>query len=308
MQHCDCHGKELHAVCRSGWLEESSFERSTRSGCVQGASGISIEAFEPSGNRKIPVRAVVKNGVALLASSYILVLSACGKSGGVEMGSMSNPGQVPQEVVRIISAIDMGDMQALRDLLQSGANATPPGSPLSPIHAAITHFDKGQLICDSAALNLLLEHGADPNFIDQYSKFSPIEDALAMGDMNCAELLRDAGARLDKPGLTGQSIMGFAVKGAIRTKNLGILRHVPSWGVDPNVTAGASGQTALFDAAATPGGEFAFRELIKVGVDPCIRDSTGMLASNRAQNLARSLKGTAELHSQEFLRLCGTRY
>lgn len=243
----------------------------------------------------------MRSGTALLASFYTFLISACGNGGGLETGSKSGSAKAPQDVVRIISAIDSGDLQALRNLLQGGANPTPQGSPLSPIHAAITHFESGQLICDSEALKMLLEYGADPNFVDQYSRFSPLEDALWMGDMNCAELLRDAGARLDRPGLTGQSILGFAVKGAIRTKNLEILSHVLTWGVDPNVTTATGGQTALFEAAATPGGEFTFRELIRIGADPCIRDSTGMLASERAVNLARSLKGVAASHSQDFL-------
>jgi ankyrin repeat protein len=244
---------------------------------------------------------IVRSGMAMPVCAMIHLLAACGQSGGISMGASTASDKVPQEVVRIIDAIDNGDMQSLKSMLDSGVNPTPPSSPLSPIHAAITHFDKGQLLCNQDALKLLLEHGADPNFIDHDSGFSPLEDALQMGEMVCVELLRNAGARIDKQGLSGDPILEFAVRGAIRTNDMGILRHVLSWNVDVNERSGVRKQTVLFTAAATPGGEFAFKELLKHGADPCIQDSSGMLPSERAQSLARNLKGVAKSHSQEFL-------
>lgn len=93
---------------------------------------------------------------------------------------MNQASTVPQGVIDIIHAIDAGDLSKLESLLEGGAAPTPKGSPLSPIHAAVTHFHEGQLVCDSRALKLLLEHGADPNFVDQHSGFSALEDVLAM--------------------------------------------------------------------------------------------------------------------------------
>jgi hypothetical protein len=209
---------------------------------------------------------------------------------------------VPQDVVEIINAIDMGDQTRLRALLENGAIPTPDGSPISPIRAAITHFANGALICDTKAMKLLLEHGANPNFIDQYSGFAPLEEALSMGEMECITLLRNAGASIDTHGKSGQSLMQFAVKGAERSGDIALLQLVVSWGVSPN--AGIGGQdgrsfTALHEAAwiLPPAKQEAIvAELLRLGTDPCIRDE-GQTALDVAENLKRSPTAQASLRA-----------
>lgn len=221
-----------------------------------------------------------------------LFLSGCGRSESQGItDSMNQASAVPQGVIDIIHAIDAGNVPKLKSLLEGGAIPTPKESPLSPIHAAATHLRDGKLVCDSEALKLLLEHGADPNFIDQYSGFSALEDVLAMGDVECARLLKDAGADVNQRGKSGQSILQFAVKGAIRTGNTNILRLVLSWGVDPNVLSGGRANTALHEAVwATPGQEVApaVEELLRSGANPCIADSAGDTALDLATYLKRS--------------------
>lgn len=198
---------------------------------------------------------------------------------------------VPQGVIDIIHAIDAGDISKLNSLLEGGVTPTPKGSPLSPIHAAATHFSEGELVCDSRALQLLLEHGADPDFVDRYSGFSPLEDVLAMGDVECARLVKEAGADVNQHGQSGQSILQFAVKGALRTGNTNILKLVLSWGVDPNVLSDGRAVTALHEAVwATPGQDLTpvVDELLRSGTDPCIADRTGSTPLDLATNLKRS--------------------
>src|SRR5262245_46227041 len=184
--------------------------------------------------------------------------------------------EVPQDVIQIIDAIDKSDEARLRMLLENGANPTPAGSQLSPIRAATTHFSGGKLVCDTKAMKLLLDHGANPNFIDQYSGFAPLEEALAMGEMECIRLLRNAGASIDTHGSSGQSLLQFAVKGVERTGDVSLLQLVVSWGVSPNVGAGdADGRsfTALHEAAwikINPEIQDAVvAELLRLGTDPC---------------------------------------
>ncbi len=228
-----------------------------------------------------------------LAAALILGLLVSGGRENDGMWNLSNMSQangVPRGVIEIIRAIDAGDLSKLKDLLEGGANPTPKGSPLSPLRAAITHFENGQLVCDDAALKLLLNHKADPNFVDQYSGFSALENALSMGDIRCATLLREAGASINQRGHSGQSTLQFAVKGALRTGDIGILKLVLSWGVDPNVLGGGD-YTALHQAAwPTPGQDATpvVAELLRSGVDPCIVNKRGQRALDLAMNLESS--------------------
>jgi ankyrin repeat protein len=212
------------------------------------------------------------------------VLLACSVADG-SFVNLSTPKvfeRAPDDVVSLVNAIDRNDMRELETLLESGARATPPGSPLSPIHAAITHFSNGRLFCNMAALDLLLKHGADPNFIDNYTGFAPLEEALAMGDLDCARSLRKAGSDPNIRGRSGQSILQFAVKGAVRTNDTALLGMVLDWGVDRNVLSYPVRWTALHVAAAIPNAEFVVADLLARGVDPCIKDQYGITARDVA--------------------------
>jgi ankyrin repeat protein len=228
----------------------------------------------------------------LVLLSIGFLLPGCGRS--ESLGIADNMNQTTaafQGVIDIIHAIDTGDVSKLKSLLDGGATPTPEGSPLSPIHAAATHLRAGRLVCDSAALKLLLEHGANPNFVDQDSGFSPLEDVLAMGDTECALLLKEAGADVNQHGKSGQSILQFAVKGAIRSGSVDILKLVLSWGVDPNVLSGGRTNSALHEAVwATPGQDVVpvVEELLRSGADPCITNRTGDTALDVATYLKRS--------------------
>lgn len=221
-----------------------------------------------------------------------LILSGCGRVQSSQVtDTMSQSQKVPGSVIEIIRAIDTADISKLKSVLEGGANPTPEGSPLSPIHAAITHLREGRLVCDLTALKLLLDHGASPDFIDQHSGFSPLEDALAMGDDECARLLKEAGASIHRHGLSGQTLLQFAVKGAIRTGNTNILKLVLSWGVDPNVLSSGRANTALHEAAWANSAQDAapiVAELLRNGADPCISDSEGDTALDLARYLNRS--------------------
>ncbi len=189
---------------------------------------------------------------------------------------------VPKDVLDIIHAVDAGDHAELERLLKAGATPTPAGSPLSPLHAAATHFGDGKLGCDSAALKLLLDHGADPNFVDPDSGESPLEEVLSFGDVGCARLLKAAGANINRHGKSGQSMLVFAVKGAVHVSDTSVVRLVLSWGANPNALDGdGTAYTALHEAANTTPGQDAGPvtiELLQAGADPCIVDRAGATA------------------------------
>ena len=193
-------------------------------------------------------------------------------------------GNVPADVVKIINAVDAADYLTLEHLLSSGAKPTPAGSPLSPLHAAITHFSDGKLVCDLRTLKLLLDHGADPNFVDRDSGFTALEDALALGDVTCTTLLTKAGASTQSPDQRKESLLEFAVRGAIHTDRIDILQLVLSWGVDPNTQSGERRWTALHEAVWW-NNELTVRELLRSGADPCIADSTKQIPLDIAINL-----------------------
>ncbi len=211
--------------------------------------------------------------------------------------SKPSGGDVPNDVIEIIHAIDMGDEARLRTLLENGAIPTPAASPLSPIHAAITHFSDGKLVCDTKTIRLLLDHGANPNFIDRDSGFAPLEEALSMGEMECITLLRTAGASIDTHGESGQSLMQFAVKGVERSGDKALLQLVMSWGVSVNVRGRTF--TALHEAAwiNTPQiAEYVVAELLRLGADPCI-DSDGQTPLDIAISLKRPANVQFQLRS-----------
>lgn len=212
--------------------------------------------------------------------SVALILAGCGSS-------VSQDSKLPADVAQIIDAIDKGDNSGLKRLLEHGANPTPKNSPLSPLHAAITHFQDGQLICDSVALKLLLANGADPNFVDQDSGSAPLEDALEMGNIDCASALKDAGARIDSLDPKKPSILDSAVMGAVRTDDTGVLKLALSWGIDPNIQGKGRRGTALHEAVFWKKDQV-IAELLRNGVDPCIADSSGETPLDMAINLKRS--------------------
>ena len=209
-----------------------------------------------------------------------LVFSGCGNS-------VSQANKLPPDVAKIIDAIDKGDTSRLKSLLEAGAEPTPRNSPLSPLHAAITHFHDGQLMCNSVALKLLLENGADPNFVDQDSGFAPLEDGLQMGDIECAKALKHAGARIDSPDPKKPSILDSAVMGAVRTNDTRVLELALSWGIDPNKQSRGRSGTPLHEAVFWKKDQVV-DELLRNGVDPCIADASGQTPLDMAINLKRS--------------------
>lgn len=258
--------------------------------------------------RRARVMADVRRPCSGMKSRRPLVLSLIAATLSCVGCSKVSAPAVPNDVVEIINAIDEGELARLQLLLDKGAAPTPIGSPLSPIHAAITHFANGKLVCDTKAIQLLLAHGANPNFIDQYSGFAPLEEALSMGETECIMLLKNAGANINVHGTSGQSLLQFAVKGVERSGDISLLQLVTSWGVSPNVGVGrAEGRsfTALHEAAWINNNpqiqDLVVAELLRLGTDPCIRDR-GQTALDIAENLERSPVAQAKLKSA--MRAC----
>lgn len=242
------------------------------------------------------ISAVLMLGIALVGCDEIAA-------------AVSPATRVPQDVISIIHAIDAGDRSELRHLLEAGAMPTPEGSPLSPLRAAITHFRDGALVCDPTALKLMLDHGADPNFVDAYSGFAPLESALSIGDIECAGLLKAAGADVNRHGTSGQTMLDFAVKGVLRTGDTGVVKLVFSWGVNPNVRgAHKYAGTGLHEAVGSNWGAVdegpLIAELLRSGTDPCFVDAGGSTALDLAIERKRP---AIESMLAEAMRTCPKR-
>lgn len=227
-----------------------------------------------------------------LACSALAASLLCGCGGPEDRAALDG-------VIEIIHAIDAGDHRQLEALLERSVKPTPIGSPLSPLRAAITHFEGGRLYCDQQALELLLRHGANPNFLDPQSGFTALESATSMGEVGCMRALKAAGANPLERGKSGQSILGFAVKGAARAKSNDPLILVLSWGIDPN-TRSAGGSTAFHEAVwNTAYGDSSqiIGELLARGADPCIADDRGQTPYDMAKNLRRPARNLGSLRA-----------
>jgi hypothetical protein len=128
---------------------------------------------------------------------------------------------------------------------------------------------------DIETLELLLEQGSDPNFIDQFG--TALGNAIR-GNIDIVRLLLDWGA---DPNLSDQ--FGTVLKDAALYGNIDIIRLLLDRGVDPNIRTD-NGYTALMGAVTILDTDMV-RLLLDRGADPNIRTNTGytalMLAINR---------------------------
>jgi ankyrin repeat protein len=193
--------------------------------------------------------------------------------------------QYSSDVTPLLAAVGAGDVEQVRALLRDGAKPDDPAAGRSPLIQAMTLRDGPAMRCNLPIVRLLLEHGADPNRPDPRIGSLPLLTAFAVGDIECAQALRNAGAPIDSRDGGGHTILFFAVDTASRSGDMSIIDVALTWGIDKNDQSG-DGFTALHDAVWTQN-PAVVQGLLQRGVDPCIKNKIDQTPLAMAINLKR---------------------
>jgi uncharacterized protein len=193
--------------------------------------------------------------------------------------------QYSSDVTPLLAAVGTGDVEQVRALLRDGAKPDDPAAGRSPLIQAMTLRDGRAMRCDLPIVHLLLEHGADPNRPDPRIGSLPLLTAFAVGDIECAQALRNAGAPVDSRDSGGHTILFSAVGTASKSGDMSIIDVALKWGIDKNDQS-ADGFTALHDAVWDQSSAVV-QGLLQRGVDPCIKNKIGQTPLAMAINLNR---------------------
>ncbi|XP_013384855.1 ankyrin repeat and protein kinase domain-containing protein 1-like [Lingula anatina] len=175
--------------------------------------------------------------------------------------------------VDLFKAAKKGDMQRLTNLLRDGTLDVNKidllGGACTPLHMAAQH---GATQC----VQLLLQHGADPNIQDWRGR-TPLHWAVELGATQCVQLLLQHGADPNIQDGEGSKPLHMAARqDATQCLQL-LLQH----GADPNIQSKSIGrQTLLMGAgrrsplhwAAQRGATQCIQLLLQHGADPNIQD------------------------------------
>jgi ankyrin repeat protein len=141
------------------------------------------------------------------------------------------------------------------------------------------------LQCNLPILRLLLRYGADPNRADPRIGSLPLLTAFAVGDVPCAEALRDAGAAANSRDKGGHTILNSAVGAAARSGDVSIIDVAIKWGIDINIQSD-DGYTALHEAVRIMSVSV-IKALLLRGADACIKNKLDQTPLEMAISLRR---------------------
>jgi ankyrin repeat protein len=178
--------------------------------------------------------------------------------------------QYSSDVTPLLVAVAAGDVEQVRVLLSEGAKPDDPAAGRSPLIQAITLRDGHAMRCDLPIVRLLLEHGADPNRPDARIGSLPLLTAFAVGNIECAQALRNAGAPVNSRDSGGHTILFSAVGTASRSGDMSLIDVALKWGIDKNDQS-ADGFTALHYAVWNQS-PAVVKALLQRGVDPCVKN------------------------------------
>jgi len=127
----------------------------------------------------------------------------------------------------LVKAVHSGDLAQTRELLSQGANPNArdpdPARGFSVLISSLEHLE---------ILNLLLDHGADPNMSDG-NGLSPLSYAVDLATLTGPEPFKRlvaAGARLDERGPRGETTLHYAANGG----DLEVVKFLLEQGMDVN--------------------------------------------------------------------------
>ena len=201
----------------------------------------------------------------------------------------------------LVGAADLGDLQAVQELLAAGADPNEGVDGLPPLYIAIMSSKKNR----HAIILELLDAGADPNFVLVYGdhrttvlgivtrqdELDLVQDLLAAGaDPNAGDtmftavdtdgpnhlaILREllaANGDPNKRHMYGNVVFINAVA-AFKEGRLTVIQELLAAGADPNIRD-RGGATALTMAAIWQNVPV-IRELLEWGADPTLADNYG---------------------------------
>ena len=193
----------------------------------------------------------------------------------------------------IHEAVDAGDLNAVRQFLESGADVQEldsRGAPPLHVAAASGHLQIAQLLVESGAdVNFLIEEGG-----------TPLMSAASCLQPQIIEFLLFKGGQPNKKGADGRFPLAYAFQPPFLAvdKQLRCIQLLLAAGAEINDRTDF-GSTPLMNAAWY-GNKEAVEELLRNGADPLLEDNKGrtaaMLAFERGHDeLAKLLKNHADL-------------
>ena len=216
------------------------------------------------------IRAVLRR--RLLAGA-LLVGALAGGGGAGSAGVAAAPAAAP-----VADAAQAGDLDAVRALLQAGADANAAhGDGTSALHWAA---ERG----DAAMVEALLHAGAAVDAVTRIGHYTPLHAASTGGHAAVVERLVAAGAGVSAAArTTGATPLHLAAAAGNADTVAVLLDH----GADPDARERAWGQTPLTFAAARDRVE-AVRILLERGADPAVTSKTvDLVADGRLAAEAR---------------------
>ncbi len=203
--------------------------------------------------------------------------------------AMLDEARVPRPMTPLLSAVSAGDVEKVRQLLESGSNPDDPTAAMSPLVLATMSRGGYKSGCKLPIVQLLLKHGANPNRPDTVLGTLPLLQAFGIGDMKCAEIIRAAGAPADTRGAGGENILHNAVRAAATSGDMSPIDVALSWGIAKDIQL-QDGSTALHEAVRH-GSDKTVKALLDRGVNPCIKNLIGQTPLDEAVNLSSDRPG-----------------
>ena len=210
-------------------------------------------------------------GNAVASALLLVAVAGGGLTGGA--GLAAAPGATP-----VADAARRGDLDALRALLQQGADANAAhGDGMSALHWAAERGDAGMV-------EALVHAGAAVNAVTRIGHYTPLHVASTGGHGAVIQRLVEAGADVSAAAsTTGVTPLHLAAAAGSAAAVAALLDH----GADVDAGERAWGQTPLIFAAAR-GRADAIRVLLERGADPAITSTTvDLVADGRLAGEAR---------------------